>query len=111
MFIRTYYNNSFRDLGKDCPLFSLKDPQAFLVFSLGILYNKEKGTYRTEKINPLFAEIKLSLMLRNAPIKKLKQRSNIYSHLVNRSDQPFSGSHVMGPFETNESPAHTYFIG
>jgi hypothetical protein len=29
----------------------------YLVFPMGILYNKEKSTYRTEQINPLFAEI------------------------------------------------------
>ncbi|MEP7376777.1 MAG: hypothetical protein ABI675_25490 [Chitinophagaceae bacterium] len=29
----------------------------YLVFPMGILYNKEKGAYRTEQINPLFAEI------------------------------------------------------
>lgn len=60
--------------------FSSKQKLQYLVFPQGILYNKEKGAYRTGKVNSLFAEIPPLVRVleenKNGNLKKDCQKSN-----------------------------------
>ena len=62
----------------------------YLVFPEGILYNKEKGTYRTGKVNSLFAEI--------PPLKRVlekKEKGNFKKNCLESSSVHKTGIELL----------------